>query len=79
MVQVQANNRFNSDPERAKGPSSFFNLLMRRMTMRGFIILDFMDHFPEVAPTMPGWLIEGRIKFETDIMQGLDNVPAALA
>lgn len=47
--------------------------------MRGFIILDFMDHFPEVAPTMPGWLIEGRIKFETDIMQGLDNVPAALA
>ncbi|WP_109354216.1 NADP-dependent oxidoreductase [Sphingorhabdus sp. EL138] len=67
-----------NDTDGSPGPSNFANLLMRRTTLRGFIILDYFDRFPEGAQAMAGWLMEGRLKFETDVVQGLENAPASL-
>ncbi len=67
-----------NDKDGSPGPSNFANLLMRRTTLRGFIILDYFDRFPEGAQAMAGWLMEGRIKFETDVVQGIENAPASL-
>ncbi len=67
-----------NDVDGSPGPSNFANLLMRRTTLRGFIILDYFDRFPEGAQAMAGWLMEGRIKFETDVVQGIENAPASL-
>lgn len=60
------------------GPYNFANLLMRRTLVKGFIILDYLDQMPEALQTMAGWLMAGKIKFETDIVQGLENAPASL-
>jgi len=67
-----------NDVDGSKGPSNFANLLMRRTTLRGFIILDYFDRFPEGAQAMAGWMMEGRLKFETDIVQGIENAPASV-
>ncbi len=67
-----------NDVNGSPGPSNFANLLMRRTTLRGFIILDYFDRFPEGAQAMAGWLMEGRLKFETDIVQGIENAPASV-
>lgn len=47
-----------NDTDGSPGPSNFANLLMQRTTLRGFIILDYFDRFPEGAQTMAGWLME---------------------
>jgi len=60
------------------GPRNFATLLMRRTRVQGFIVLDYIERFAEAAPKMAQWLLEGKIKFETDIVQGLENAPQSL-
>ncbi|MEM9572218.1 MAG: NADP-dependent oxidoreductase [Pseudomonadota bacterium] len=69
---------YNADPEANTGPKNFENLLMRRTKVQGFIIIDYLDRFMEGAAAMGGWLMEGKIKYETDVVEGLENAPAAL-
>ena len=60
------------------GPYNFSMLLMRHVTLKGFIVTDYIDRFPEGMQAMGRWLMEGKIKFETDVVEGLENAPAAL-
>ena len=65
--------------EPVPGPYNFSNLLMRRTLLKGFIVIDYLDRFPEGIQAMAGWLMEGRLRFETDIVDGLDAAPGALS
>ncbi len=67
-----------NDTEPRPGPYNFANLLMRRTLVKGFIVIDYLDRFPEGIQAMAGWLLEGKIKFETDIVEGLEHAPASL-
>ncbi|MGO9489136.1 MAG: NADP-dependent oxidoreductase [Solirubrobacteraceae bacterium] len=64
--------------ETASGPVNYINLLIRRGRMEGFIILDYVDRFPQAQAEMAGWLGEGRIKAAEHIVEGLENAPEAL-
>ena len=70
---------YNADPEASTGPKNFENLLMRRTKVQGFIVIDYLDRFAEGMAAMGGWLMEGKLKYETDIVDGLENAPAALS
>jgi len=61
------------------GPYYFANLLMRRTLLKGFIVLDYLPRFPEGMQQMAKWLLEGRLKFETDIVEGIEQAPASLS
>ena len=60
------------------GPYNFSMLLMRHVTLKGYIVTDYIDRFPEGMQAMGQWLLAGRIRFETDIVEGLENAPASL-
>ena len=49
-----------------------------RTLLKGFIVLDYVPRFPEGIQAMAGWLMEGKLKFETDIVKGIENMPASL-
>lgn len=68
-----------NETEPVPGPYNFANLLMRRTLVKGFIVIDYFPRFPEGLQQMAGWLMEGRIRFETDIVEGFENAPAALS
>lgn len=61
------------------GPFNFANLLMRRTLVKGFIVIDYFPRFPEGIQQMAQWLMEGRLKFETDIVEGFENAPTSLS
>ena len=67
-----------NDTEPAPGPYNFSNLLMRRTLVKGFIIIDYLEQMPAGMQAMAGWFAEGKIKFETDVVEGLENAPASL-
>jgi len=67
-----------NDTEPTPGPYNFANLLMRRTLVKGFIVIDYYDRFAEGIQVMAGWLMEGKLKFETDVVEGLENAPASL-
>ena len=64
--------------EPVPGPYHFANILMKRAIVQGFIILDFVSRFPEGVAALAQWLAEGRLKYEVDIVGGLENAPTAV-
>ena len=59
-------------------PALMRAMLVKRMTMRGFIIFDDYGHrFGEFLASMQAWLRDGRIKYREDIVHGLENAPQA--
>ena len=61
---------------RARG--DFERILMRRINVRGFIILDFLNRFPEGIEKLLGWVKEGRLQHKETIVEGLEAMPLAM-
>lgn len=61
-----------------EGPRNYRNLIPRRGRLEGFLILDYLDRFPEGQAEMAGWVAEGKVKFATHLVDGLEQAPAAL-
>jgi|SRR5271165_860358 len=53
-------------------------ILRKRLTLRGFIVVDYASQFPDFISDMSAWLSEGRIKYREDITDGLENAPSEL-
>jgi NADPH-dependent curcumin reductase CurA len=62
----------------ASGPAQYRQLIRQRGTMRGFIVMDYIPHYPEALDKLLAWEAEGRLKHRTDLVTGLENAPAAL-
>ena len=52
--------------------------MVNRAWMEGFIILDYMDRAMEAMVELGGWVLSGDLSYRTDVVEGLDNAPAAL-
>jgi NADPH-dependent curcumin reductase CurA len=61
-----------------KGPSNYLSLLMNRATMKGMLVLDFIDRYPQAAREMAGWMAAGKLKSREDVVDGLQNFPEVL-
>jgi len=53
-------------------------LLTRSVLMQGFIISNFQKDFPEGIAHLSKWVNEGKLKFTETIVDGFDQLPAAL-
>ena len=60
------------------GPTDFGRILMNRLTIRGFIVLDFLPQARRALTDLGTWVAEGRLKWKVDVVQGIENAPAAL-
>lgn len=58
------------------GPS-FLPILRKRLTVRGFIVTDHASLEPQFLSDMAEWIRLGRIKWREDVVEGLENAPAA--
>ncbi|NIJ35939.1 hypothetical protein FHR22_000588 [Sphingopyxis panaciterrae] len=61
------------------GPSNYLNLVVRRASMRGFLVHDFAPRFPDAVRRLARWHQEGRLVGIVDIERGLENFSGALA
>jgi NADPH-dependent curcumin reductase CurA len=62
-----------------KGPRGIPGLLVvNRITMRGFIVSDFLERFTKAFQDLAEWVATGKIKVREDIVEGLENTPQAL-
>ncbi len=65
--------------EERYGLRNYHMLIMRRGTMRGFLVFDFMDRAMDAIGELAAWAGEGKIKNQVDVVEGLENAPEALA
>ena len=59
-------------------PLVMHQILVKRLTFRGFIVWDFASQMPQFLADMSTWLREGRLKYKEDITDGLENAPREL-
>jgi NADPH-dependent curcumin reductase CurA len=50
-------------------------LVIRRCRMEGFIVIDYMDRIEEAMTDLGTWVGQGKLIAETDVQQGMENVP----
>jgi NADPH-dependent curcumin reductase CurA len=63
--------------ELSPGPRNFINLIPQRGRVEGFILLDYRDRFLDAILQLGQWVQDGRIRYAEDIVDGLENAPAA--
>jgi NADPH-dependent curcumin reductase CurA len=63
----------------AAGPRGVPGLIVvKRLTMQGFIVMDYMERRNEALRDLQAWTSAGKIKVQEDIIDGLENTPRAL-
>ena len=65
-------------PAVAAGPRNFGNLLIQRVHLEGFIVLDHFGRAREIVPQLAGWMAEGKLKARETVVEGFDQLPVAL-
>lgn len=60
------------------GPSNYLNLLVKSARMEGFIVMNYLDRAMEAAMELGQWVMEGKINYKEDIVEGLENAPTAI-
>ena len=64
--------------ERPPDLTNFHKLLINRVKLQGFIILDYYARFGEAIGELSGWVAEGKLKSEQTVVEGFENLPSAL-
>jgi hypothetical protein len=63
----------------ATGPRGVPGLIVvKRLTMQGFIVMDFMDQRDAALSDLQSWVASGKLKVHEDVIEGLENMPNAL-
>jgi NADPH-dependent curcumin reductase len=65
------------DHSKGHGPANYTNLIINRATMRGFLVLDFLDRAMEAVGRLMQWSAEGKLVNAVDVAQGLEQTPKA--
>jgi NADPH-dependent curcumin reductase CurA len=61
------------------GPRGVPGLIVtKRLTLRGFVVMDFADQNDKALADLQAWVASGQIKVQEDIIEGLENLPSAL-
>jgi NADPH-dependent curcumin reductase CurA len=78
IVCCGAISAYNEDRSTTYGLKNYFNLIIKRARMEGFLVLDYLDRFAEGQADMFGWVLDGKIKHAVHVVEGLEHAPDAL-
>ncbi len=59
------------------GPSNLLQINTKKLTMQGFIVMDYWEHYGEFVEQMGQWIKEGKVKSEETVYEGLENAAEA--
>jgi hypothetical protein len=76
IVACGAISRYNSQ-ERIPGPSNLFNVIVKRLTMKGFIVSDWLHRRAEFETEVGAYVKAGKVKNKETVVKGIDQAAAA--
>jgi len=59
-------------------PRNLFQIVAKRLTMRGFIVIDHLDMMERFQRDMKEWIAEGKMTWRETIVDGIERAPEAL-
>ncbi len=64
-----------NDAEARPGPHNLFQLIVRRASIQGLLLWDFLDRLPEASADLRRWVEAGEIAYRVDTQEGFENIP----
>lgn len=61
----------------APGPRNLVQLLVKSLTMQGFIVADHWDAYPHYVQTMSQWIEAGKVRWKETVFEGIERAPEA--
>ena len=61
------------------GPRIERHLLVKRARAQGFLVHDYADRWDASVAMLAGWVREGKLRYQEDVLDGLEACPDALA
>jgi NADPH-dependent curcumin reductase CurA len=59
------------------GIRNLASAVVKRLTLRGFIITDSFDRMPDFIRDVGGWLRDGKIRYRETVVEGIEHAPDA--
>jgi len=70
---------YNDDaPGVTAGPRNFGNLLIQRVHLEGFIVLDHLDRAPQVVAQLAEWMAQRKLTATETVVEGFEQLPVAI-
>ena len=60
------------------GPRAFGNLLIQRVTLQGFIVLDHLGRAQEASDDIAGLMAQGKLTPLETVVEGFEQLPTAI-
>lgn len=68
---------YNLPPEERVGLKNTRSFITGRLKMQGLVVFDYAREFPKAWADLTGWILDGRLKYREDVVDGLEALPAA--
>lgn len=68
---------YNQDPP-IPGPTDFGRILMHRLLIKGFIVIDYLPRAGEAFAELGPWVAAGQLKWKAHVVDGLENAAEAV-
>lgn len=78
VVICGAISQYNEDRSQLQGPKNYMSLLVNRATMQGFVCFDYVKQYQAAAMEIGGYLAQGKMKYQLDVVEGLEQFPDTL-
>ena len=76
IIACGAISAYNEEKPRP-GPSNLFNVVTKRLTMKGLMVLDWLDRQAEFEKEVGGYFKAGKVKHKETVVQGIDKAVGA--
>jgi len=60
------------------GVKMFRSILVNRLTVRGMIVFDFLERYPEANQALIALVLGGKLKYRESVVEGLEKAPQGL-
>jgi NADPH-dependent curcumin reductase CurA len=60
-----------------RGPSNLFNITIKRLTMKGMIVFDWLDRQADFESEVGGYFLAGKLKHKETVVEGIDTAVEA--
>jgi hypothetical protein len=68
---------YNLEAEERVGLKNTRSFITARLKMQGLVVFDYAREFPKAWADLTAWILDGRLKYREDVVDGLEALPAA--
>ena len=67
-----------NDEELPPGPRNYMQIVIRRLTVKGFILIDYLAQARKAMEEISGWIADGKLAHAEDVQEGFEKAPETL-